>query len=149
MNRPYRAPALLLSASLAAAMALPAAAEEFPEINYGMWETTTVSSMKSDAMNLPETTNTASACVTREDVEEGRAFLQNQDNCKVIEQSMTKSSMDMAMICNQSGTGEMTMNVSMQYEGDTMSGQIDGEVDSPMGKMTLLIKLSGKRTGDC
>ncbi|MEM1410823.1 MAG: DUF3617 family protein [Pseudomonadota bacterium] len=88
----------------------------FPEIDYGLWETTTVSSMKSEAMNLPETSNTSSACVTAEDVEKGRAFLKEQDECDILEQTMTKTSVDMTMVCNQPQVGEMKMDVSMQYD---------------------------------
>ena len=135
--------------AVGAIIASPSLADDFPEINYGMWETTTVSSMKSEAMNLPPTTYTSSACVTQEDVEKGQAFLENQDNCEILEQKMSKSSVDMTMVCNQPQAGEMKMNVSMQYDGDTMTGQIDGEMESPMGKMTMVIEMEGKRTGDC
>ncbi len=122
---------------------------DVPDIAYGLWETTTVTSIQSDVVNMPESSQTTSACVTEEDVQKGRAFLKDQDDCDILEQTVTDRSMDLAMVCNQPGTGEMRMNVSMQYDGDTMTGQMDGEMESPMGTMTLLISMNGKRIGDC
>lgn len=139
--------------ALAATLSLPAYAEtdsqEFPDVRYGMWETTTVTSMRSDAMNLPESTNTTSACVTEDDVREGRAFLQDQDECEILEQDITSTSMDMTMICAQPDAGEIRMTVSMKYSGDTATGVMEGEMDSPMGKMFMTIKMDSRRTGDC
>ena len=100
---------LLCGAGLAAA--LPASTwaqnelEEFPDIQYGLWETTTTTSMRSDVMNLPENTTTTRDCVTEEDVQEGRAFLQDQDNCEILEQDITSNSMDMVMECAQPESG--------------------------------------------
>lgn len=30
-----------------------------------------------------------------------------------------------------------------------MTGEMTGEMESPMGKMTMLITMDGKRIGDC
>jgi hypothetical protein len=123
--------------------------QDFPDVRYGLWETTTVTSMRSDVMNLPENTTTTRDCVTEEDVREGRAFLQDQDECDIIEQDITSSSMDMTMVCSQPETGEIRMTVSMKYSGDTATGTMKGEMDSPMGKMFMDIKMDSRRTGDC
>ncbi len=140
----------LLIASLSF-FAAGAVAEEtdVPDIAYGLWETTTVTSIQSDVMSMPESSQTTSACVTEEDVQKGRAFLDDQEDCDILEQTVTDRSMDLSMVCNQPGAGEMRMNVSMQYDGDTMTGQMDGEMESPMGTMSLLISMNGKRIGDC
>jgi hypothetical protein len=123
--------------------------QDFPDVRYGMWETTTVTSMRSDVMNMPENTRTTRDCVTEEDVREGRAFLQDQDECDIIEQDITSTSMDMTMVCSQPETGEIRMTVSMKYAGDTATGTMKGEVDSPMGKMFMDIRMDSRRTGDC
>jgi hypothetical protein len=123
--------------------------QDFPDVRYGMWETTTVTSMRSDVMNLPENTNTTRDCVTEEDVREGRAFLQDQEECDILEQDITSNSMDMTMVCSQPETGEIKMTVSMKYSGDTATGSMKGEMDSPMGKMFMDIKMDSRRTGDC
>ena len=144
---------LLCGAGLAAA--LPASTwaqnelEEFPDIQYGLWETTTTTSMRSDVMNLPENTTTTRDCVTEEDVQEGRAFLQDQDNCEILEQDITSNSMDMVMECAQPESGAIRMTVSMKYSGDTSTGTMKGEMDSPMGKMFMDISMDSRRVGDC
>ncbi|MEE4174087.1 MAG: DUF3617 family protein [Xanthomonadales bacterium] len=137
--------------ALAAFIAPMAMAEDvdFPDVRYGLWETTTVTSMRSDVMNLPENTNTTRDCVTEEDVREGRAFLQDQDECDIIEQNITSTSMDMTMVCSQPGTGDIRMTVSMKYSGDTATGTMKGEVESPMGKMFMDIEMDSRRVGDC
>jgi hypothetical protein len=123
--------------------------EDLPDIQYGLWETTTVTSMRSDVMNLPENTSTTRDCVTEEDVREGRAFLQEQDDCEILEQNITSTTMDMVMECKQPESGAIRMTVSMEYSGDTSSGTMKGEMDSPMGKMFMDISMDSRRVGDC
>lgn len=130
-------------------MSMQVSADDTPNINYGMWETTTTTSMTSDAFNMPETTQTYSDCVTEEQVREGQAFIQDMEQCEVLEQSMTKDSMEMNMTCSQPQMGEMKMNMSMKFDGNSSSGTITGEMQSPMGKMLMNITLDSRRTGDC
>jgi hypothetical protein len=37
----------------------------------------------------------------------------------------------------------------MKFDGDSMSGTIDGDIESPMGVMKMNVEMSGNRTGDC
>lgn len=124
-------------------------AEETPNIEFGMWETTSVMSMKSDAFSMPEQTTTDSSCVTKEKFEENQAFLENSEDCDIIERTVTSDAMNVSMVCQQEGMGEMKMDFNMQFEGDTMTGSVNGEVESPMGPMTMEVKMNGRRTGDC
>lgn len=139
----------LVLGGLALFFADTAPAQDLPDVEYGLWETTTVTTVISEAMSLPESTNTTTECVTEEDVREGQAFLQDQEDCDILEQTMTSSSMDVTMVCRQPESGEVLMNVSMRYEGDTMTGSIDGEMEGPMGKMSMNITMEGRRIGDC
>lgn len=120
-----------------------------PDIQYGMWETTTVTAIRSDMMNMPENSQTTQDCVTEEDVRQGRAFMQDQDTCKVLDQNITSSTMDMTMDCAQEGTGAIRMEVSFQFSGDHSQGTMSGEIDSPMGKMFMDMKMESRRIGDC
>ena len=108
-----------------------------------------MTSMRSDIMNMPENTNTSRDCVTEEDVRDGRAFLQEQDDCEILEQDITDTTMDMVMECKQPETGAIRMTVSMEYSGDTSKGTMKGEMDSPMGKMFMDISMDSRRIGDC
>lgn len=137
--------------TMALTLSTTAAAEEqeLPDIQYGLWETTTVTTMRSDFMDMPGQTMTTKDCVTEEDVREGRAFLQDSEDCEVLEQEITSSSMDLTLMCNQPETGEVRMTMSMQLTGDTSQGTMKGEIDSPMGKMFMDISMDSRRIGDC
>lgn len=155
---PWGEPAMHLRTTLLSSLALlaaaafattPALADDVPNINYGLWETTSVATIESEAMSLPPTTDTTSSCVTKEDAEKGHAFMDGHENCEILEQSVTRTSVKKTMVCNQPQAGEMKMSLFMEYDGDTMTGQIEGEMESPMGKMTMHIEMKGKRIGDC
>ena len=51
-------------------------------------------------------------------------------------------------MCKPDG-GAVTMNASMKFDGNSMSGNIDGDIESPMGVMKMNVEMSGTRTGDC
>jgi len=62
-------------APLAAAVALSAQAQD-PNINPGMWETTSTVTIESEQFPIPPRSDSSSDCVTAEDIAEGQAFLQ-------------------------------------------------------------------------
>jgi len=140
---------IFLSGGLLLAAAHAIADDEFPDIKYGMWETTSTTTISSEAMTLPEQTYTSSSCVTEEEVKKGQAFLNDMDNCEILEKTMTSTSADLSLVCDQPEVGETTMNLSMQYDGDTMTGAMTGEMNGPMGKVDMRVQMSGKRIGEC
>jgi hypothetical protein len=134
--------------TLIAALAGPVAAAE-PNIDPGMWETTSTITMKAAQFSMPQRTETNRECVTADKIAKGQAFLDNNKDCEFSRKEMRADGMDYTMICNSPEGGTVTMNSSMQFNGKTMSGTVDGSMESPMGQMTMTIELSGKRTGDC
>jgi len=141
---PYRA-LIFLAASAAS---LPALAED-PNITPGMWETTSTVTIQSEQIPIPPRTDTSSECVTAEKIAEGQAFLRDSDECEFTSKDLRADGMDYTMRCSSPEGGTVTMNASMQFNGDAMSGTIDGDIESSMGAMQMNVEMSGKRTGDC
>jgi len=138
----------MMMVALGAALAGPVAAED-PNINPGMWETTSTVTLESAQFSMPPRTETNSECLTVEKIAEGQAFLEDNEDCEFSNKDLRADGMDYTMTCNSPDGGTVTMDATMQFNGDTMTGTVDGAMESPMGKMSMKVELAGKRTGDC
>lgn len=136
-------------AAVVSAAAVATASAQDPNINPGMWETTSTVTIQSDQFPIPPRTDSSSDCVTAEDVAEGQAFLEDNDDCEFTNKDLRADGMDYTMTCNSADGSAVTMNASMKFDGDSMSGTIDGDIESPMGVMKMTVEMSGERTGDC
>lgn len=137
-----------LSIALGFALAGPALAVD-PNINPGMWETTSSVTMQSTQFSMPTRTETSSDCVTAEKIAEGQAFIENNGDCTFSKKDMRADGMDYTMTCDSPEGGTIKMDASMQFNGETMSGTVDGLMESPIGPMKMTVEISGKRTGNC
>jgi hypothetical protein len=137
--------AVLLAVATASAPALSAD----PNIEPGMWETTSTVTIESEQFPIPPRTDTTSECVTQEKIEEGQAFLEDNEDCDFTNKDMRADGMDYTMTCSSADGSTVTMNASMKFNGDSMSGTIEGDIESPMGVMGMNVEMSGQRTGDC
>jgi hypothetical protein len=140
----YRA----LTVLAASAVSFAAFAED-PNINPGMWETTSTVTIQSEQFPIPPRTDTSNECVTAEKIAEGQAFLEENDDCEFSNKDMRADGMDYTMTCASPDGGSVTMNASMKFDGDSMSGSVVGDIESPMGVMKMNVEMSGTRTGDC
>ncbi|MEE4190659.1 MAG: DUF3617 family protein [Halieaceae bacterium] len=134
--------------ALSLALATAAHAVE-PNINPGMWETTSTITLKSAQFSMPARTETNSECLTSEQVAEGQAFLEQDGDCTFAKKDLRADGMDYAMTCKTPEGGTVDLNASMQFKGESMTGTIDGTMGTPMGEMTMNIVLSGQRKGGC
>ncbi|MGK7297353.1 MAG: DUF3617 domain-containing protein [Candidatus Wenzhouxiangella sp. M2_3B_020] len=132
----------------AASISAPVLAED-PNIEPGMWETTSTVTIQSEQFPIPPRTDTSSECVTAEKIEEGQAFLEDNDDCEFTNKDMRADGMDYTMTCRSQDGSKVTMDASMKFNGNSMSGTIDGNIESPMGVMQMNVEMSGERTGDC
>ncbi len=119
-----------------------------PNIDPGMWEYHNKMSFQSD-IPIPDQEHTNQECVTHEDIERGDAFLEDVEECEITHQDIRSDGMDYSMICRGPDGTEMTMDATMQFNGDTANGTISGEMETPMGPMQMSIEMSGSRIGDC
>ncbi len=133
---------------IAAGLALSVQAQD-PNIAPGMWETTSTVTIASEQFPIPPRTDSSSDCVTAEDIAEGQAFLEDNEDCEFTNKDLRADGMDYSMVCSSQDGSTVTMNASMKFNGSSMSGTIDGEIESPMGMMQMNVEMSGERTGDC
>ena len=121
---------------------------ETPNLEPGMWEYHNKMSFQSD-LPIPDQEHTNQECVTLEDIERGDAFLDDAEECEITRQDMRSDGMDYSMTCRGPDGTEMTMDATMQFDGDTATGTITGEMETPMGPMQMSIDMTGRRIGDC
>lgn len=138
----------MMMVALGAALAGPVAAED-PNIDPGMWETTSTVTLESAQFSMPPRTETNSECLTADKIAEGQAFLEDNEDCEFSNKDLRADGMDYTMTCESPDGGTVTMDATMKFNGDTMTGTVDGAMESPMGQMSMKVELSGKRTGDC
>jgi hypothetical protein len=135
--------------ALAVAGLSASALADSPNINPGMWETTSTVSINSPQFSLPPQTQSTSDCVTAEDIDQGDVFLDDNEECEITNKDIRSDGMNYAMTCSNPDGSTMSMTADIAFDGDTMSGSVDGQMQSAMGEMTMKIELTGKRTGDC
>ena len=130
-----------------AAISAPVAAQE-PDIQPGLWETSSTISITSEQFSMPPQQNTQQECITPERIREGFSFLEDNEDCEVTERDVRSDGMNYTMVCPNPG-GTMTMNFDMDFNGDSMSGKISGQFESQMGAMQMSGDVSATRIGDC
>lgn len=141
----------MISRTIAAALALGLATVAFaetPNVEPGLWQYENTMTFSGD-VPIPDQNQTSEECVTAEDIAEGDAFLEDVDECEVTHKDVRRDGMDYSMICTQPDGTRMTMNAEMQFAGDSASGTINGDMETPMGAMQMTITVNGKRIGDC
>lgn len=119
-------------------------AEGLP-ITPGMWETTTTT----ESSLMGTRTDTSKNCV-KESRLDPRTQMQGmpKDQCEV-NTKVSGNTMQYDMVCAQSEAVKMTFNGSMTVDGDSMEGSMQMEGDMAGQKVTMNVKSSGKRVGDC
>jgi hypothetical protein len=139
--------ARLAAAALAVSLSLSVSAET-PNINPGMWEYNSTIRFQSD-FPIPDQTDTTTECVTEEDILQGDAFIEEMEGCEMTRRELRRDGMDYVMECSAPDGTSVTMRATMDFNGDSASGTITGDMETPMGPMTMNIELQGRRIGDC
>lgn len=140
--------ALLAGASL---LALPfAALAENPNIQPGEWEYSNVTRMTMGDQQMPPQEDSHRECVTAEDLENIDLLAgEGMEDCQVSDLNMQRSRMRYTVECASDDGTQYTMKADMRMNGTTSEGVIKGDMDTPMGPMSMHIEVSGRRLGDC
>lgn len=118
-----------------------------PNLTPGQWQYETTTVFEGDTP-IPEQTDTRTDCLTQEKLDEEDLLQDFGEACDVIEQDIRSDGMDFAVRCDVEGN-QTNMNGNMSFMGDSTEGTIDVQAESPMGLMTMHVKMSGSRIGDC
>ncbi len=137
---------LMAGALLAGAFATASA--ETPNLEPGMWETS-ATIRGEGGFPMPEQNHTSSDCMTAEDLASGDAFFEDADECEFQRREIRRDGADFEMTCSDPSGMTMKMTASMKFHGDTSEGTIRAELETPMGPMTVVTTLEGRRIGEC
>lgn len=139
---------LMIATVAALTLSMTAAAQETPNIEPGMWKYDNTISVEAE-YPFPEQTHSNEECVTIEDVEQGDAFMEDVEECEVLDSNIASDRMTYTMRCQSADGMDMIMEADMEFHGTSASGTITGDMESPMGPMSMRIDIQGERTGDC
>lgn len=137
----------IAAAALIAGLSFSVSAET-PNINPGEWEYNSTIRFQSD-FPIPDQSDTTTECVTEEDILEGDAFVEEMEGCEITTRDLRRDGMNYVMECSSPDGTSVTMQATMDFNGDSASGTITGDMETPMGPMTMNIELEGRRIGDC
>lgn len=137
----------IAAAALIAGLSFSVSAET-PNINPGQWEYKSTIRFQSE-FPIPDQSDTTTECVTEEDVLQGDAFVEEMEGCEITTRDLRSDGMNYVMECSAPDGTSVTMQATMDFNGDTASGTITGDMETPMGPMTMNIELDGRRLGDC
>lgn len=126
------------------------AVAETPNIQPGMWEYTSKTSVEGD-FPIPDQEYTNQECVTIEDIEAGEAFmdLEEVEECEVTHQEVRRDGADYSMTCRGPDGTSGDMDMTFHFHGDTSTGLIRSTMQTPMGDINMRVEMEGRRIGDC
>jgi hypothetical protein len=147
MKNRLTALSVALGAALLTLPGLVAAGE--PNIRPGLWESESAFSYEGN-MPFPARTVTSEECVTHEDIKQGFTFFDDEemDGCEITHADVRSDGMEYTLAC-MADEVQLTMEGSMKFQGDTASGEVAGAMNTPMGPVTMRIKMASRRIGDC
>lgn len=120
-----------------------------PNVEPGQWKYVNKTSFTGQ-MQVPDQEHTHTECVSLEDLERGKAFMDDMpEECEVSNMEMESSGMSYDMACQQPGGTNMRMSFDMEFMGDRVKGDVEGTVETPMGAMDMTVDIEGERVGDC
>lgn len=119
-------------------------AEGLP-ITPGMWETTTVS----ESSLMGTRTETQKNCIRESELDPSSQMQgMPKDQCQV-NTKIDGDTMNYDMVCSQAEGVNMNFKGSMTVTGNSMQGSAHMEGNMAGQSMTMSVKSTGKRLGDC
>lgn len=139
----------LRSLLAAALLALPlVAVAETPNIEPGMWEFTSTTSVQGE-VPIPDQTDTHQECIAQGDLDDADfQFLEVEEGCELLEHNVTVDGVDYQMVCHAEG-GQANIDGRMDFLGERTEGTVQVMVESPMGEMEMNTEVEGHRIGEC
>lgn len=137
----------MLVSGLLAASGLSTAAQ--PNVQPGEWEYSNVTRISTGGQAMPAQQDSHRECVTAEDIANPELFSEDMGDCEITDKTLSRSSMRYNMHCTSDDGMTSNMAMNIQFKGDSMEGQMDGKMNTPMGEMTMQMQFEGKRLGDC
>ncbi|MEM1080238.1 MAG: DUF3617 family protein [Pseudomonadota bacterium] len=122
--------------------------DEKPNIEPGEWRMTSNITMEGP-IPIPPQEDVSTECITQEEIDDGMAFVNDDDTCDITEREFKRDSASISMTCDTDMNTAMTMQMDMQFGGDSMTAEMSGDMQTPMGAMSMNMTMAGERLGDC
>lgn len=122
-----------------------------PELNIepGQWEFNSTMRMEG-AMNMPEQQSSESQCLTQEEIDQGPVFTpDDEEGCEILSEDISRDRVVYQMRCEGGDGMAFEADYAMDLMGDQVRGTMTGDMETPMGEMTLNMEFDGERVGDC
>jgi hypothetical protein len=115
----------------------------------GRWENTVEMSMAGVNMKMPATTTTT--CITKEEAADPQKLVPQgpgaPTDCKVSDYKVVDNKVTYNVACTS--PQPMTMTAEITYGSDTSTGTMTSQTSRGGKPMTMIMKTTGKRLGDC
>lgn len=134
---------LLLSTLMAATPVLA----ETPNLKPGLWSYTTTTTLDGPMKLTPKTANNKE-CLTQQQINKGIDMLDIPEQCAVLKADVFRDSSDFALSCNMQGIKTLFKG-NAAFHGEHMNGEMDGEMNTPLGLMVMKMNFVSKRVGEC
>lgn len=138
-----RAASLFSCLGLAVGLVSAAAYAETLKMNPGNWEST----ITIDNPFTGKQTTTQTQCM-EEDEFDPQSMLQGQDDCSLLDQSISGNTLSFTMECKAQGTTS-TMQGEMSIDDDEGSGNMAISMEVAGQKFDMKMDFTSRRLGDC
>ena len=115
------------------------------DLKPGQYEITSQVEMPGVPMTMPP--QTATQCLTKNDPVPSQAA-GGSGECKITDMKTKGNTVMWTMECNEAGHKSVTKGETV-YHGDRFDGTITNDMGPESGGMIIIIRVSGKRTGNC
>jgi hypothetical protein len=123
------------------------ASAETPDLKPGLWVYTHNTKIEGPMSIAPQTSENEQ-CVTQADLDKGLDVLEIPKNCKLTRADIQQARADYAAICDMQGM-QTRFSGYATFHGERMQGQMNSEMDTPLGKMIMKMDYEAHRQGDC
>ncbi|MCX4193185.1 DUF3617 domain-containing protein [Methylophaga sp. OBS1] len=133
--------------ALSTVLLAPVASAETPDLKPGLWVYTHNTEIEGPMSIAPQTSENKQ-CVTQADLDKGLDVLEIPKNCKLTRVDIQPARADYAAICDMQGM-QTRFSGYATFHGERMQGQMNSEMDTPLGKMIMKMDYEAHRQGDC
>jgi hypothetical protein len=114
------------------------------ELRPGLWET---SMTRTNPMTGQPITEVKTECIT-ENRFDPADMMKDVEECKTVQNEVSNNTLTFKMVCSMHGT-ESTVSGTMSTDGQTGKGNMDLSINAQGMQMTMSMKWTSKRLGDC
>lgn len=122
-------------------------ADETPDLNPGLWSYNTTITTEGP-LKFPPQHDTRDQCFTQDDLDNGEAALEIPESCTISRKDIQRDRVDYAARCDMQGM-TTTFEGFANFNGDQLTGEMRSEMQTPAGKMYMLMSYDAERVGDC